>query len=430
MKKYFWTIVSSVLILQTVQAQSDLSSLTMWKSVNTVFQNPSLFPEDKVVVALPHVFVGGATDNISVSDILDKSPNDWLNNLADQNKATIESNIQTLGVYLKFGKLSVGIQHGMRSNLYFQYPKALLDLAWNGNSKFIGKTIDIAPSIEAISVSEFGLSLGYELKNIKLGGRVKYLNGLANISPTSSKLNLTTSDDIYQLTIDADYGLQSSSILSWNTIDSFDLSFTELQAQKLFSKNNGLSFDLGASIKIGEKLTIAASVNDIGSINWKDNAKTFTSKGNFTYNGLALDEVFKKDSSISFSNVIDSVKNSFKVQEQAVSYTKAVGARYNLMAHFDITSKFGVTGAVWYRPVNENFILSSFMVGANYALTSWWQVGGSYVVYTGNPFNIGVSTLMNIGPVQLLLATDNITTFFKPQSSKYGNIKAGLALVF
>lgn len=61
------------------------------------------------------------------------------------------------------------------------------------------------------------------------------------------------------------------------------------------SKNTGVAFDLGVTYNLTDKVTIGASVLDLGFISWKETPNTFVSNNNFTFSGVNINGSVKDD---------------------------------------------------------------------------------------------------------------------------------------
>ncbi|NJL75387.1 MAG: hypothetical protein HC892_10500 [Saprospiraceae bacterium] len=96
------------------------------------------------------------------------------------------------------------------------------------------------------------------------------MNGLNDISTARNDLSIYTDSEIYELTLTGDYQVNTSSLVEYNGLDDLNnvVDVDELLRGQLLTKNQGIALDLGAKITLSD-LTIAASVLDLGFINWK-----------------------------------------------------------------------------------------------------------------------------------------------------------------
>src|SRR6185312_2047695 len=110
------------------------------------------------------------------------------------------------------------------------------------------------------------------------------------------------------LTMAADMNVKTSGIHNFD--DGFSLSN--------YSGNTGFGFDLGATFKPFDKLTLAASLVDIGAIKWTNNTYQYTldkSKANYTFEGVDISKLIEGHSDYG-KNLADSIQNKFKPDEK------------------------------------------------------------------------------------------------------------------
>ena len=412
-----------------VYGQSDLSTILCGHLAQSSLYNPARLPGEKFVLTLPSVYFGAGSSGVAIQDILDNQNGSWINNLSSNNTLNTEVNIETIGLYFGSKKWKFGLHHSVRSTGNLDYSKDLAELVWFGNSKFIGKTIDIGPKIDFTSFHELGLAAAYSFGKLTVGGRIKYLSWIGNASTERSALQLETSDDIYQLKLTSDYLLNTSGAISYYALDSIQFNGNQLSFNKLFGKNNGISFDLGATFDITPKLEISVAAQDLGAkIRWKDEVTNLSTKGVSTYNGIELKDLIYSDTTTNFENVLDSVQKAFNLVSSQNSYSSTLPSRYFVTANFKVTKALSINGLLFFQSFASKTI-SSFAVGAQYNLFSWLNVGANYAVKQNTPFNIGVNATLKLGPVQLFALTDNIATIFNPYQSKSASGRIGLNVV-
>ncbi len=420
----FW-----VLLQGTGYGQSDLSTILSGHLAQSSLYNPANLPSQKFVLSLPSVYFGAGSSGVAIQDILDNQNGSWINNLALNNTLNTEINVETLGLYFGSKKWKFGFHHAVRSTGNLDYSKDLAELVWFGNSKFIGKTIEIGPKIDFTSFHELGFAAAYSFANVTVGGRVKYLSGIGNASTERSKLSLETSDDIYQLKLTSDYLLNTSGAISYYALDSINFNGDQLSFNKLFGKNNGISFDLGVTLNLTKKLQMSLAVQDLGAkINWKDNVTNLSTQGVSAYNGLVLKDIIYSDSTTNFEHVLDSVQKAFNFVSSQNAYSSQLSARYMATASYKLTKSLSLNGLLFMQTLPTK-TLRSFAIGAQYDLFSWLNIGANYAVKNHAPFNIGINATIKLGPVQVFALTDNVATIFAPYQSKSASGRIGLNIV-
>lgn len=440
MRKIFFLLISFLSMGSLVDAQEDLSTHFMrhtWQSSRT---NPAFFPDYKIVVGLPGLYNSLLVSNITYNDIVMDgangnaviNPSTAIASLDDTDNVLRENlDIETLSLGFRIGKLGLSISHAARFNIYMNYPKALPSLIWEGNAQYIGETVNFAPSVDIFSYQEFALGAMIDInENLSVGGRFKLLSGIAGANSEGDKLELMTSDDVYQLTMDADYTINSSGSIDYSGFDdlSVNFDFGNLDGGNLFTKNTGYAFDLGASFSF-DKFRINASVIDLGAtIDWEEEVNNYSLDGTYEFDGLDFAEEILEDST-DFGSVLDTIEMIYEFTETTNAFSSTLPTRFYLSANYQLRSNWTV-GALFYSETYRDEVFPAVAVGSNIDLFPFLNVGGIYAFRSGTFDNLGLNATVKLGPVQLLAATDNIFTAFRPEDSNTANLRLGLNLLF
>jgi hypothetical protein len=428
-----------------LSAQRELmlyQSADLW-SANAV--NPAFFPKDKkIVLGLPGFGVDAAhSGDVGYNDLFRREGDRRLidlgrlvDRLEPENRVHYEHRFETvsLGIRLPAG-LFLQAGHSVRLQTAATYPKTLAQLLWNGNGPYVGQTLDIAPNVEVFDFNELSLGLGWGTERLRLGGRLKYLSGISALRTDETRQQATvfTDSDIYQLTLETDYAFHSASIISG--IDTAGLGFdlrTEVAKGKLFSQNRGLAFDLGASVQLGERLTLSAGALDLGGrINWSSNAQYFASKGAYQYDGVRFPgtDIINAADSIRFDAQLDTLNDIFRFEKTAQTFETELPLRLYAGGTFRLSDKW-TFGAVFFHQNSARRSTTSFGLNALWRPLDWLSLGGMYSVNDRSAANLGFRVGLHPGPLQLYLVSDNMLNVFTPYSAPVVNFRAGAALLF
>jgi hypothetical protein len=432
-------ILPFVFCLMSIAAftQPQFGISLMDKTLQSSYLNPALGPEEKITISLPHIYnhleVSGpsfgqlVTTNAAGDKVLDVDA--VLPALNDVNQLRENFSIETLGIGFGAGPVRIHIHHAIKFGAFVEYPKALPQLLWQGNAQFVGQTIDLSNDFQINGYNEFGFGASFNIKGVSLGGRVKLLTGLGDASTENNNISLHTSDDVYQLTLDADYKINSSSYIEYNGFEDTraDFNFGSADLDNIFSKNTGLAFDFGVNVEIG-KLNIGASILDLGRINWTEDPGNYTSKGTFVYEGLDFTGAITGDS-INFSDALDTLDQIFMIEETQEKYSTTLPPKIYVHANFQLTENW-LLAASFYNEVYREQSRTGISVGAQTSLLKWLRLGANYSIYGDTYANIGLNAVLKFGPVQIMALTDNVIALLAPDSANFGNARAGLNLVF
>ncbi len=428
----------SVLLLSslavTLFGQQELSLHFLKNTWQASKTNPAFMTENKLHVGLPSLYFNISHTGPSYNDVVVRSNNGEnvldidrvLNGLSSDNQLFTNVELETVSVSFGLKKLRLSFNHAIKLNSFIDYSKNMVELAWNGNSQFIGQTIAVGPEFQAFAYNEFGFGAAMKFLNVSAGARLKVLTGIGDASSERTHATLFTDPDVYQLTIDTDYRINSSSFLVYDQDGDFELDFGDPSFENLFTSNLGFALDLGADIDLG-KLNIAASIVDLGFIRWNRNPVNYTSKGNYTYEGLDISDIVN-DESISFEETIDTLSDIFNFDETASAYTTSLASKLYLSGTYEVNDLFNV-GALLYSELYRGKLYPAFAASASMDISKIISIGTVYSVRNKTYDNIGLNATVKLGPVQIFAVTDNVIAAFQPYDSRNVNARFGLNLV-
>lgn len=430
--------LSFLLASSTVSSQ-DLSTPLLEGTWQSTFSNPALLHSlpGRLTIGLPGVTNDFFVENFTYNDLVVREngqnilvPNQVIDQLGGNNLIRDQFDFETVGFALRNKRLALGFQHRIRYEALIDYPKTLAQLIWQGNAQFIGQTVEFAPRLNLSGYHEFGFSAALQVTDkLSVGGRVKYLSGISDIStPANNSLQLTTDDVNYALTLEQDFRVNSAGALSYQGIDDIttNLSFADFSFQNFLGQNSGLAFDLGASLDLG-KIRLQAAALDMGaSIDWKGAVNNYQLSGTSSFSGLDVLQDLLRDS-VSFSGLLDTLDAQFQPSESQVAYQTQIGSSFLLGGQFDLTEKLTLGALLFYnnRPFEGE---AAVLFSGRYRLLKQLQIGATYAYKSASATNIGLNLTTQLGPIILLAATDNIYTAIRPKDSQRAHFRLGLSL--
>lgn len=431
--------------LRQVSAQEELmlhSLPDVWHSTST---NPAFFPQNKkFIVGLPGIGLDAAhSGDITYRDVFvkqgDKTIIDFgnvIDRLDFTNEAYFDQRTEIINLGIRLpGKFMLQAGYANRLSGNIVYPKALPELLWNGNGPYIGQTLDIALQADVADWNEWSVGLAKKIGPVTIGARGKLLSGVSSLisDPNHISASVYTSPDIYQLSLHTDYGFHSASIIS--SIDTSDLGFDIKQGdlkRKLFSKNMGAAFDIGVQFDVNDRITLDASLLDLGgSIHWDSKANYFLSQGDYSYDGQTFPgtDIINGTDSLSFNDKLDTLNDIFNFQKTADEFRTTLPLRGYLGASFKLGNRwvFGLSAYFTHREDADN----TFSLGgsARWKPLNWLSLGAMYSVNRRSAANLGLHLMLKPGPVQVYFASDNLLNAFSVKNSPAVNLRAGIALL-
>jgi len=427
-----------------VTAQSE-GTLTFMNSLpQVVINNPAFIPKYKISIGLPGSSIMGfyANNAFSYNDMIRHVHDSVKADLSKLSAALKTQNYITQAAQVDLLRLGIRINSKLyvtlssTTKIYNRemIPKDLIQVFVNGNTPFVGKTETLSPKVESFSLIETALGGSYQIDNkLTVGARLKYLNGLTNATTESSTLNLTTDKSTYALTASAGMDVRTSGIYNL-TQSNYDLGSN---IGKYFS-NFGLAIDIGATYKILDRLTVGASLIDLGSIHWKNNTYGYSldpAKANYTFQGVDLSKVLNGNSSY-LNSLGDTLQNKFKIKEGTISaYNTPLPGKMYLSGMYAINKSFNV-GAVFFTEKFRGRVSSSLTIGVNKHFGKLFSAAGSYSMVSNTYNNFGAGMSLNLSPIQLYIVGDNllsasmvkdVNTF--ASQTKFFNVRLGLNFI-
>lgn len=347
----------------------------------------------------------------------------------------------SLGFKIKDSYLSFLISDKMNSNS--SIPKDLFNL-YDGIG--VGQTFSFDNvGLNATYYREY--ALGYSQKitdKLYFGVRGKMLFGKANLSFREASLTINEPEWKY-ITLSSSLQVNASipymEVHTDPTGKSDSLEFNDpgksssyIKDVFFLSKNRGYAFDFGFQYFINDKLSVSASLLDLGYINWKANVHNITGGGNYNFEGMDM-----VDSTYSFENLLDTLKQVYDITASNDAY----GTLLSPKLYFGVS--YSVTKSIKLAFLSRSeYIYKKFRQQFTGSLTLYpLQFIGATVSYTIADKvydNLGVGLVFRTGPLQWYLMSERIPISLVslknssvPYLPKYGkslNFRLGLNFVF
>ena len=427
-----------VLMTTALWAQQELGLHFSDNLLQASKTNPAFMTENALVVGLPDVLLSYYHTGPSFNDMIQQNDNGdnvlnvaaIIDGLESENILRSVVEIESFNIALQLAGFQFGLNHSVKVNGFVNYPKNLPDFFWNGNAQFIGETVEIGPDLQIYAYNEIGLSVAKRINRLHVGAKLKLLTGIGDISTEKRQASIFTSDDVYQLTLNTDYRLNTAAYLKIDDLTNFavDTELGNYTLNDLFSNNTGFGLDLGLIYELTNNLQVAASVIDIGSINWNSEVRNYTSQGTTQYDGLDISNLVR-DENLTFGNLTDTLDQIFKFEETSASYSTQLPRKIYLSAKYKFNDLW-TFNALYFNENYRSQSFSGFAIGANTSLGSLFTLGASYAVRYGRFDNLGLNASVKLGPAQIYMVTDNIIGAFSPYDNSNMNIRFGLNLVF
>ncbi|MFA8450421.1 MAG: DUF5723 family protein [Bacteroidales bacterium] len=356
----------------------------------------------------------------------------FLNNLDKKAGIALHQKIEILRAQVRYDKhqFTFGVSLNNTQSLFLS--EGIFHLALEGNAPYIGKDLNLLDNNSKLDVTSYmEYALGYSTSvndKLRVGGRLKYLVGIANMHSVRTNASLYTAEDDYSLRLRTDILAYSS----YSRKDPNGTEFGNFSVGDCF-KNNGFAIDLGASYKLNDKIDLGLSILDWGFISWgldpvmhkskKDNAQ-------YIFNGFDMEEIIidNKFNAETVDDFLESLTDELEVTDTLTSaYTTHIPTRFALDGSYKFNEKHSLY-SYWNSTIYDNSSFHSFSV--NYKFNyKFLGVAVGNTINSNHFFNPGVGLYVNGGCFQFYCVIDHMNSTYL---SNVRNVNAtiGFNLVF
>jgi hypothetical protein len=285
-------------------------------------------------------------------------------------------------------------------------------------------------------------------KAIRVGLTAKYLMGSASLVNRRSDLDIITKQDPVKITGAVDYRINTSFPVdfSYDTITGYvnNVNFSRaddnIVRDFLLNNNRGAAIDAGVLWDYTDRLTLSASIVNLGFIRWRSNVNRFEADGTFTFQGFDLKEYTNGGGETDFMNaLLDSIKGSFQFEGTVRPYTTLLTTKLYLGGYYKLNEYLNV-GLLAKTEVFDSRPHFSFTASANANPVSFLHATLSYSIMNNKFYQLGAGLGIGGRIAQFYIITDHIPLrfvsfkdippYFFPYNARTLNIRFGVNMVF
>jgi hypothetical protein len=188
---------------------------------------------------------------------------------------------------------------------------------------------------------------------------------------------------------------------------------------------------------------LSAALSDVGFIKWKKNVSNLKTDSRFVFNGFDMTEVLKGTKTFDEvgQNILDSLKNSFKLTNSKEPFTTFLPYGLTLGGSYNLTPKVTL-GVLSYSRFIGKQMREALTLSANVNLGNALSTSLSYTATNHRWSNLGAGLSFRTGFSQFYFLTDRIPLSFNritdnkgqgfiiPSSFNNFNFRLGMNLVF
>lgn len=442
MKKIYLSILALISTGLPLLAQQEATLHSMQSLPQSHYTNPAFVPQQQFYLGLPGIsstYFSLNNSGFNYNSLIERKPeNDSLyinlprmqEGLANRNYLTnsLQTDLLSFGVKIN-ARMYLMVSSTIKADTRLMYPKGLSGLFINGNAAYLDETVSFSPEIGHISYLENSIGASYIVDNkLTLGGRVKFLRGLANIHTQTADFSLTTDAQTYALHLQGNMQIRSAGIHEYmdGSRNLNDISLTNLPGMQ----NMGFALDLGATYRFNNRLQFGISALNLGGITWKhDTREYYMNKGSVTFKGLDAQEIANGGDGM--DEFMTEFQETFKLQERTLSsYRTALPSQLYLSARYELLQNLHASGLLFAQSFGGRF-RPGFSAALNKDFGRRMGASLSYTAANRSYNNLGAGLSLRLSPFQLYMVSDNIIStpvFYK--SAKALSLRMGMNLVF
>lgn len=447
--KYFYSCFLSLeigcLLCFSVDAQQSSTLYLMHSLPQANYLNPAVQIPCKVFVGFPllsSVHVNYSNTFFSYNDVISSgsdglvhfNPNYFLKSAGSKQQISVEL-FETL---LNFGFL----YHDYYFNFNIEdkidaavnYPVNVISLALRGNTPFVGEKYDLSGlKVSATYYREWAFGVSKVIDNqLTLGVKAKLLFGKASVRSPQSDVFLSTSDPKFYLTASSNLQLNASpidiTISDHGRVTSAKLPAGTTPVSFLLNRQNkGGAVDFGAIYKYNSKITLMASLLDLGLIYWQTNPIQIKEKSEFEFNGITFNPVTNTIDNI--NQLRDDYRNNLKFTSAVKPYFAAISPKLYMAGTYDIFTKVNA-GLTIRNQLNYGKLLSSATASVNAQYKKYLAGSLSWSYINGSFMNFGAGLSMRTPNFGFYAISDNVYGAFKYKSARLINLRFGFNFLF
>ena len=366
------------------------------------------------------------------------------NSMKANNYLGVNANIDLFTLYRRLNKGLLTINYGVKAQADAKYNEGLFKLLGYGNGAFVGENnlVGLNMDVNAVGYQEF--AVGYQLnvtEQLSVGGRIKMLFGVANVTTEVMDVRLFTDADTYALRLEENIAVKAALPNAVYVDETGKLKGNgPFSVGELF-RNPGFGIDLAAEYRFDERFSAVAAVHDLGFIHWGKNNISMTGtvndmgqfydNGSFLFNGLEWEQLQQITSDETYrTQFLDTLKQYFQLEFAPLEkYNTVLNTNLLLRGNYDFDSHNRFSLQAQGRFYQSGF-RPALTVAYNGHFFDKLDVCATYTLMPHSYDNIGLGIAGRMFKTcQVYLTTSNVIGLFNPLNTSGMNVQMGIVFV-
>jgi|GEM_PF-7000882 len=442
MKSSITLLLAAFGILNTTLAQhNSVMNLFPELQQSGFYANPAYHPQCKTAISMPvlgHLNLGAYNTGLQLNRLVAENPDYSIdqaaNDLEDINFIGSTFNVSHAMTGFRVGK--AWLRTGVSENIYlqFDYPRELFRMVMGGLDVYDFSNGPVSISGTGVQFMhyrslDFGVSLPLFEEKLNIGINARYINGLGALWTKESNLTALVDTASNTIALDGRFDMYSSGTL---TFLEEDLDFLPAATYLFNKQNHGAAVDLGLQLKLTEKLSVSAAVNNVGVIGWRSrNANYQTDSLNLVFSEPDVDEISENEGEQTdyFTATLDSLNRVFGQLKNTDRFNMPLPVNFNATAAYQLNEKYSVhVQMMAQRYFNEFY--SNIGAGFKAKPAKWVALLPTATLWNMKDLNFGIGIILKPGPVQFSFFFDNLYGLISPDAQRNASAGMGINFVF
>ncbi len=396
MKKRIYVAAFSLLFTVTI-GSVDAQEIATYNLNRTLPQanilNPSFNPDYILSIGLPSPYAKLSLGGLRLSDFIVNDSIVDLNNAADAFAQTQSFNLsadaQLFYLGFRIGRNYVTAQANHHTSASFSIPGSLFSNDYSDIFIDFGRLNARVLSYTDVAA---GITRPFFDNRLRVGLTAHYIQGHGYIGTNAIDGSLTVNPS--EITINTNnVDVSAAGIV---LIDSLQNTFngTGNWRNWALNSNRGYKLDLGMQYFLTPKLSVSASVLDLGFISWNEYTEGISLDGvNYSFTGISPFDLGELDTFL--TQQVDSIQSLFVVDSTTENFRTTFSPRIYSGLHYDLLfNRFSVVGGLNRIQPLDPFVQLSYnikflrmfeaSVGGGYANGTWGNINAGFTVKLAN----------------------------------------------
>ena len=367
------------------------------------------------------------------------SSEDFLKNIADNNKLNLNVDMSILSFGFRTGKSYHTVDLSTKINTGANVPGGLFEFIKVGGSQ--GNTIWDVSNLGLRGMARAELSYGYSRSigdALRVGGRAKLLLGIMNFDVNLDKMSFEMSSEKWaveshgnmMISAPFTFGTKENNLVDFSSLDTYNL------VSNLMSPSMGFAIDLGATYDFLDYFTASLSVLDLGAVSWKNTLVAATPETSWYFDGFDSVDMSTMGDQVSglFTGLTGAF--NFEKQESGVKKSSALAATINagVEARMPFYERLSF-GLLYHQKIEGVYSYSEGRLAVTVSPTNWFSLTTNYALSNfghswGGALNLhlpGFGLFVGVDSFGPLL---NVTPQMVPINAVNTNLAFGLNFTF